>query len=219
MSITQNRILQLNMIFSFLSFLMFSSPLYAGTACQDVQQRVDWYLKNPPQQYCKYTPELGETEIKIWRDCDFRPEVVTTHTYSTGSVDHIQNATTICCSPTGCSNQSYIVTYYNTLSKKEFCDGHVEINESPYGSVPYRSFSCAQATCNNPTTCPPSPIVELQRDCSPYIQHTLYTTISIPADCNKCFGSSDPCCGNSDPCCGNPDPCCGDPSPNCLCPK
>ncbi len=220
-----SRIILLNLVLSVISLWAFAKPVYAITACQNVQQAVDWYLKNPPNNYCKYTPEFGATEIKIWRDCDSRSTAPKTITYSAGSIDSTYTGTAQCCYvPTGCyyytnpirtnyTYETYTNINYKTLENTEYCDGHTATRE--YSSIGYNGFhfNYYQGTCGNPSswyTSPPQ-VVQQVLDCSQYVTHYLIGTISIPSDCDDCFGSTDPCCGSKDPCCGSKDPCCGNP--------
>lgn len=216
---TLHRTLLSNLVITVGSILLLATSVYAGTACQSIQQTVDAYIKGSPSIYCKYTPEFGDTEIKIWRDCDYRSVARTTTTYSAGSVDQTSSGTTTCCRPNlWCGDpkntytQSYTNTYYKTKITTEYCDGHSETNEWPYGTVIYHPFYSIQGTCGSPGNSVGTTQVEQgNTDCSAFVTHSLISTISIPADCNNCFGSSDPCCGSTDPCCGSKDPCCGKP--------
>ncbi len=218
------------------TFTIFNSvmPSYAITPCQGVQQTVDLYVNANLGQYCKYTPEIGESEVTIWRDCDYRSTIIVARTYSVGSIDFTQSGTRICCNqnticywngvliPDTWYSESYTDTYYKENIKAEYCDGHFETTVMNYGTTAYapfppKHFRCTQGACGGSGSCDLTPVVVPQDiDCSHYVTHTLYTTIPIPSECN-CLDPTDKCCINpDDECCGDPDPCCGTPADQCC---
>ncbi|ACM19394.1 hypothetical protein Geob_1033 [Geotalea daltonii FRC-32] len=227
------RMIGIKIILFILLWLAFASltsvtPAYAVTPCQSIQQQVDLYLNNPPSIYCKYTPEFGESEVKIWRDCDYRPAAIKTVTYSPGTINYTQSGTVTCCYPDrNCylpENQykdTYTNTYYKTIVKNEYCDGHITTNEYSYGMNWIYNYASYTGYCATPGSSNLQTYVVPQHEdsaayCASQVTRYLYTTISIPANCNDCYDSSDPCCGSTDKCCGK-GPCCGDPCCGDVC--